>query len=231
MNRIDLTPVYILHTRPFRNTSLLVELFSQTHGRIAAVARSARGLQSRYKGQLQLFTPLLASWIGNHELKTLTQIELNGMPLQLNHKPLFCAFYLNELLMRVLHKEDPHPKLFDLYHDCLRRLEKKENMSAILRFFEKKLLEHLGYGLPFEHEANMRKPLQPDLHYRYIPQQGFIVCDATEKQHTDFSGADLLLMAAEQFEDINIASSAKRLMRLALSPLLGVHALNSRELF
>jgi len=232
LHRVDLTPVYILHTRPFRNTSLIVELFSQTHGRISVVARSARGPQSRYKGQLQLFMPMLASWSGLHELKTLGNTELNGMPLQLNQNALFCGFYLNELLIRLLQKEDPHPQLFSLYQNSLCQLENNaNNLPAILRLFEKKLLEELGYGLPLTHDAKTREKIQSDCHYEFIPNQGFFLSDVESRTHHYFSGADLIAIFTEKFDTESVANSAKRLMRLAISHLLGNNTLKSRELF
>src|SRR3990167_3092991 len=233
MHRIDLASAYVLHTRPFRNTSLIAELFSKTHGRISAVARSARGPKSRYHGQLQLFTPILAAWSGRHELKMLGNIELNGMPLQLNQKPLFCGFYFNELLMRLLHKEDPHPALFNIYHESLCRLENNvDNIAIILRLFEKKLLEDLGYGLPLTHEAKTRAKIHPDCHYEFIANQGFFVIDKNEQnQKNIFSGADLIAIAQEKFDDVSVALSAKKLMRSALQFLLGNRPLSSRALF
>lgn len=231
MHRVDLTPVYILHTRPFRNTSLIVELFSQAYGRIAVVAKSARGPKSRYRGQLQLFTPMLASWFGNHELKTLTQIELHGMPLQLNQKPLFCGFYFNELLMRLLHKEDPHPKLFDVYQQSLLRLEKNDAIAMVLRVFEKKLLDDLGYGLPLSREAKTNAAIHADCFYEFIPQQGFFLVNQGSDERNIFSGMDLNNIAQDNFDLASTQESAKRLMRLALAALLGVKPLMSRELF
>lgn len=232
MHRIDLTPVYVLHTRPFRNTSLLVELFSQVHGRIAVVARSARGPKSRYQGQLQLFTPIVASWFGQHELKTLTNIELNGMPLQLNQNPLFCAFYLNELLVRLLQKEDPHPNIFDLYHDSLCRLEKGDFIPVVLRLFEKKLLDDLGYGLPLTHEAKTNAIIDDAVNYHFVPHHGFFRCaDNFVDEKMLFKGAHLRAIAAEKFEDESVLTVAKRLMRIALTALLGNAPLHSRLLF
>lgn len=231
MHRIDFTPAYVLHTRPFRNTSLIVDFFSQVYGRVSAVARSARGPKSRYQGQLQLFTPLLISWSGRHELKTLGAIELTGMPLQLNQKPLFCGFYCNELLMRLLHKEDPHADLFGAYHDCLHQLENGSDnqLSIILRLFEKKLLASLGYGLSLTHESKTRTPIQPDGYYHFVPQQGFLI--ATDNTTTAFLGRELLLIAEEKLGNDAVMQSAKRLMRLALSGLLGDKPLHSREFF
>lgn len=231
-HRIDLTSVYVLHTRPFRNTSLIVELFSQIYGRVAVVAHSARGPKSRYQGQLQLFTPILASWFGQHELKTLGNIELKDMPIQLNQNPLFCGFYLNELLIRLLQKEDPHPKIFDCYHDSLSRLEKGDAIPIILRLFEKKLLEDLGYGLPLTREVKTNSLIDENYYYQFVPQYGFLRCH--ENNHDDkdtFFGADLLAIAAEKFERDSTLNAAKRLMRMALMTILGSNPLNSRLLF
>lgn len=226
MTKVDLTPIYVLHTRPFRNTSLIVELFSQAYGRIAVVAKSARGPTSRFRGQLQAFTPMLASWFGAQELKTLTQIELHSMPLQLKGDALFFGFYFNELLMRLLHKEDPHPQLFDAYHDSLCRLEKSA-VPRILRLFEKKLLEELGYGLPLTREAKTQVPIAPHRYYRFVFNQGFF----PSGEKTPYSGADLLAIAAEKFEQDSVLYTAKQLMRLVLSHLLGHVPLHSRALF
>ena len=229
-HRIDLTPAYVLHSRPFRNTSLLVDLFTQQHGLISAVARSARGPKSRYHGQLQLFTPMLASWSGTHELKTLGNIELNGMPIQLNQKPLFCGFYLNELLMRLLHKEDSHPALFDFYHHSLCRLEKNDSIPVILRLFEKKLLEELGYGLPLKQEAKTREKIQPNCFYQYEHQHGFILCEPGDASII-FSGTDLILIAEEKLDNDTILQTTKRLTRTAIQYLLGNKPLHSRDFF
>lgn len=229
-NRIDLTPAYVLHSRPFRNTSLLVDLFTQQHGLISAVARSARGPKSRYQGQLQLFTPMLVSWSGIHELKTLSNIELNGMPIQLNQKPLFCGFYLNELLMRLLHKEDSHPNLFDLYHHSLRCLEKNDSIPVVLRLFEKKLLDELGYGLPLKQDAKTREKIHPDCFYQYEHQHGFILC-AQNNTKNIFSGADLIAIAEERLDNDTILQITKQLTRTAIQYLLGNKKLNSRDFF
>lgn len=229
MHRINFVPAYILHTRAYGNSSLIVDFFSQQYGRISAIARSARGPKSRYQGQLQLFTPMLISWSGRYELKTLGNVELNGLSLQLNQKALFCGFYLNELLIRLLHKEDPHPQLFQYYHESLSQLEKKENIAPILRFFEKKLLEELGYGLPLQLEAKTHLPISHGNFYRYEHHQGFFCC--AFQDNLVFLGADLIKIAKHEFDTAAVLQSAKRLMRLVLTQLLGNNPLNSRGLF
>lgn len=229
MHQIDLEFVYILHTRSYSDTSLIVELMSQTHGRVSTLARSARGPTSRYQGKLQLFTPMLASWSGRYELKNLGTIELDGIPHQLDRTPLFCGFYLNELLMRLLHKEDPYPRVFELYRQSLLHLEKNHSIAPTLRLFEKKLLDELGYGLPLTQEAETRLSIHTDRFYRYKHRDGFFPCDPTDPHC--FSGVDLLSIAAERFESDATLSAAKRLMRYVLSDLLGNKLLQSRLFF
>lgn len=224
---ITLTPVFVLHTRPFKNSSLLVELFSEIHGRLSVVANNARGPKSRFQGQLQLFTPMMASWYGRHELKTLQQSELSGLAFTLNHTALFSGFYLNELLMKLLQKEDPHSDVFALYENTLRMLSAGAPVESTLRRFEKRLLSHLGFGIPFSHEAKSGRPINTICHYDFLPTQGFVL----SQDHTAFLGAHLQLIAAEVFDTPAVLHAAKLLMRQALQALLGAYLLKSRALF
>src|SRR3989344_2269062 len=139
--RVLLEPAFVLHTRPYRNTSLLVELFTERHGLVSVVARSARGPTSRYKGGLQPFSPLLVDWIGRSELKTLGNVEFSSCPSRLGGDALLCAFYLNELLLRLLHHEDAHPVLYATYQETLSILPQADKREVQLRYFELTLLE------------------------------------------------------------------------------------------
>lgn len=221
--RVDLHPVYVLHHRPYRNSSLILELLSKEQGRIAAVARSARGPKSRYKGHLQLFTPLLVSWSGRCELMTLNHMELNGPPLPLEGQALLCAFYLNELLLRLVPQEDPYPEIFIDYEIALQSLVAGQDTACSLRRFEKRLLEHLGYGLSFA--------IQTDAFYQWLPDRGFLKTHALQSHEQIFSGSSLLALQEEKWENAEDLLSAKRLMRLVLSCHLGNKPLKSRELF
>jgi DNA repair protein RecO (recombination protein O) len=144
---------YVLHTRPYRDTSLLVDLFSREHGRIGAIARGVRGPKSRHRGLLQPFTPLLVSWFGKSDLVTLNGIEPNGAPHYLTGDRLLSGLYMNELLVRALHQADPHPALFDAYTEAVEKLATVmsaqsgiQSIERILRLFEKQLLQEVGYG-------------------------------------------------------------------------------------
>lgn len=229
--RITLEPVFVLHSRPYSNTSLIVELFSMRFGRVAVMARSARGLKSRFKGKLQLFTPILASWSGKFELKHLNAIELNGLPYGFEHSVLVCGFYLNELLMKFLRHDDPYQHLYQRYQDTLNAMEQGQPLQPVLRYFEKHLLDELGYGLPFKREAISGEPIHEDFYYRYLLNRGFVRVDTPEpREKLIFSGNMLINLHRESLQDDNELLQAKRLMRTVINEHLDGRQLNSREL-
>ena len=229
-SRIMLEPAYILHRRPYSNTSLIVDLFTLNHGRLSAIARSARGLKSRYKGKLELFTSMLVSWTGRGELKALGNVELKGAPLLLEGESLLCGFYLNELLMRLLHCDDAHPALFNIYDQTQQQLADRARLQVHLRCFEKKLLHELGYGLPLVREVETGLPIHPDQSYQYIPDRGFRGCSPSDTQAVIFSGKSLVALQQEQFNDEQSLKEVKRLMRMVLARHLGERPLKTREL-
>lgn len=221
---ISLNPSFLLHTRPYRESSLLLELFTKDHGRIALVARGVRKNRSRLRPLLQPFIPLLISWQGRGELMNLIDAEANGPSINLSGDHLLSGFYLNELLMRVLQKQDPHPALYTIYQQSLLELHEKNRLEKTLRLFEKKLLDELGYGLQLEHTISAEK------HYHFYPDAGFKLSEV-ESLPTIFSGRSLLSLARNELDDETSLKDAKRLMRLALAPILGSQPLQSRKLF
>lgn len=220
--RVIMEPVFVLHHRPYQNSSLIVEFLSQQHGRVTAIARSARGPKSRFRGYLQMFSPLLASWSGRRELMNLNQLELRGAPLQLPGCELMCAFYLNELVLRLVPRHDPSPEIFAVYQRALQQLEQSTHTAAILRCFEKRLLEHLGYGLSLQ--------VNPDGYYQWRPDGGFFPCHSAATGGSSFSGRTLLALQAEQWENPDDLAAAKRLLRMVLESHLGGKPVKSREL-
>jgi DNA repair protein RecO (recombination protein O) len=220
--RINLQPAFVLHHRPYRESSMIIDLLTEEQGRITAVAR---GMKGRFRGILQPFIPLLVSWVGKTELVTLTAAESQGAPIMLQGTCLFSAFYLNELLVRLLHKHDPCASIYALYHNTLIALQSDTLQQKKLRLFEKNLLEQLGYALHLNQEINAEK------YYRYIPEQGFKVHEDTQLSSKVFLGKNLLAFQAETFHDLDVLRDAKRLMRLALLPLLGPKPLHTRKLF
>lgn len=227
--RISCVSAVVLHTRPFRNSSLIVELFTRDFGRVAAVAKSARGPRSRYRGRLMPFSPLIVSWTGRHELKTLGVVESIVCGAGLGGDALLCGFYLNELLMRLLGKEDPYPDLFDRYLSLLHTLD-TSHAEVGLRYFECHLLNALGYGLSLTQDYVSGRSIDSHLTYRYVPAQGFL---QTENVHdiNAFSGHVLLALSQQQLSTKDDVKAAKRLMRLVLSRHLGEKPIYSRDLF
>lgn len=230
--RVELQAAFILHTRPYRDTSLIVELFTQDYGRVPAVARAGR-TRKAWQGLLQPFTSVLVSWTGAEELMTLTNIEPNSYYGRLVGRKLLSGFYLNELLMRLLHRHDPHPELFKHYQAALLNLYGQADEQRSLRIFEKQLLDELGYGLIWRYEAGSDKAIDTQLYYQFDPQHGLLPINPASEQapssHT-FTGQTLLAIANEDFSQVDLGQ-AKRLMRLALAPLLGDKPLKTRDLF
>jgi DNA repair protein RecO (recombination protein O) len=230
MQRVDLEPAFVIHSRPYRDTSVIADLLTM-RGRIAVIARSARGMKSRYKGILQLFSPILVSWTGQRELKSLGVVERQGPIYPLEGQSLICGFYLNELLQRLLQREDPHADIYYLYQDTLNRFKKEKDLRPALRCFEKNLLSALGYGLPLRYEASTRDEIIADAHYQYIPEQGFVRCYSDDNSPHFYSGQALLSLRHEQFDSEQTLQQAKRLLRLEMSRHLGNKPIKSRELF
>lgn len=221
---IELAEAFILHRRYYRETSLIVELFTKDYGRVAAVARGTRKAGSHTAGLLQPFTPLLVSWYGKGELMTLTHVEANGFLGALLGKNLRCGFYLNELIIRFLAKQDAHAQLFEIYKQAIIELQRAANAvdEKILRLFEKQLLVEIGYGLPTEAVFNA------DASYAFDVSRGFVLANAGQQC---FSGKMLNALLSEDFEDSCLLQEIKRVMRLVFSSLLGGRPLQSRKLF
>lgn len=220
-NREESQAVYVLHTRPYRESSLLVDCFSKTFGRVSLIAKGVRQAKSRRVGLLQPFIPLLISWVGRTDLYTLCQLEALCAQRLFSGEQLLCGLYINELLMRLLQREDPHPELFEAYERLLIELVQASNCERALRIFEKNLLGTLGYAFSFE-------AIQENSHYRFEGATGFIQTDSST--HETFSGESLLALNAENLGDHHL-KEIKKLMRQALFFLLNDKPLKTRELF
>ncbi len=240
--RQSLQACYILHSRPYRNTSKLLDIFSREQGRRVLVARGARREKSRLQGSLQPFTPLLLSWQGGGEVQTLTGAESGAqLARQPGRQTLLTAFYLNELLLRLLAKNDAHPALYDAYAQTLKNLsESPSQEEAHLRLFECFLLQELGYGLVLDHEVETDQVLQADQHYCYQPDHGPLKMDKADcESGLPVQGATLLALqrgdlSVDKNDDAQarrILREAKQLMRMSLARHLGNRPLKSRELY
>lgn len=229
----QLQPAYILHQRAYRDTSLLLEVFTREHGRLGLVARGARAPRSRIRGLLQSFQPLLLSWTGRGELGTLAGAESDIGPgaaaPRLPGTALYSGFYLNELLMRLLQRNDPHPELFTAYAEALNGLQYAAQRP--LRLFEKQLLESLGYGLLLDQEAGSGVPVEAEADYVYALESGPLRSQGTASIGLKMSGRSLLSLAAEDLSDAQSLADCKRLLRAALGLYLGDRELKTREVF
>jgi len=218
--RVLLAGGYVLHQRPFRDSSLIIEIFTREHGRMSSFARAARGPRSRFHG-LRPFQPLLLSWSGRGDAPQLTGAEPDGASLVLPPAQLLSAFYLNELLIRLTTQHDPHPELFDLYARTLQALNDATQAETALRSFERQLLELLGFGLDLQHEAG-GQPVQAHAHYHFRAGSGLQRADSVAGA---FSGLMLLQLAADEPLEDALLRQARALMRAAID-----HCLEGREL-
>lgn len=229
MLRVELQPAFILHQRPFRDTSALLEVFSREHGRIGLVARGVRGPRSRLRGVLQPFRPLLLSWQQRGELGTLTAAELEGAAgvTPAGGDALLALYYLNELLLRLTGRMDPHRALYAEYAATVATLLAGAPVAPRLRRFEVRLLDELGYGLDLRRDAT-GDPVTPESSYRFDPAQGLFPCP--EGASGAFPGAVLLALADDGLEGPAALAAARRLLRAALDAHLDGRPLKTREL-
>jgi len=233
--RIHQEPAFILHHRDYSETSLLLEVFTSQHGRIGLIAKGARRASSRVRGILKPFQRLLIGWSGKGELAVLTGAELDGPALELDGPALYCAFYMNEVLLRLLHRHDPHEALFEAYRSALQQLRPDNSHETVLRIFEKHLLKELGYGLVLDRDIADRKPIEAQAMYEYILERGPVRLAHPElnlpTEGIPMRGASLLALAQETLDDPGARRDAKALMRAALARHLGDRPLHSRKLF
>ncbi|MEM6161890.1 DNA repair protein RecO [Erwinia sp. P6884] len=221
---------FVLHGRPWSETSLMLDLFSENYGRIRVVAKGARGKRSSLKGALQPFTPLLVRWGGRGDVKTLRGAEPISLALPLSGITLYCGLYVNELLSRVLEQETAFTELFFDYLYCLQALASASGTpEPALRRFELAMLGHLGYGVDFLHCAGSGEDVTDGMTYSYREEKGFIA--SLVINNNTFTGRQLRALAERTFPDADTLRAAKRFTRIALKPYLGGKPLKSQELF
>jgi len=219
-----------LHTYPFRETSLVVETFTRNFGRVGLVARGARRPKSALRGLMMAFQPLLLSWAGKSELRTLHKAEWQGGIPQLQGLGLMCGFYLNELLLKFLAREDPHDTLFDLYQGAIAALAHEPEPASVLRRFEKHLLKELGYALILDREADSGRPIDPGKRYTYVIERGPVALDRSADAQVEISGQTLIELESGNFADAATLAQSKLLMRFLVNHYLGNQELHTRQL-
>lgn len=227
--RDHLQRCFVLHRRDYGDTSLVVEVFAGAHGRFPAVAKGARRPKSGAVALLQPFQPLWLSWSGTGEVRTLTRCESGGRRFPLAGERLYCGFYLNELLMRLLGRADPHAAVFAFYHASLGELAAHAEAEPVLRRFELQLLRELGYAVALDREAGTGEPVVPSQRYRFVAELG--MCPVAETEAGGISGDTLLRLAGDTPLTAPQAREARDLTRALLAPHLGPRPLKTRELF
>lgn len=233
--KVERQPAFVLHSRPYRETSLIVEAITRDYGRMALVAKGVRRPRSAMRGVLMGFQPLEMTWSGKGEVVTLHNAEWQGGQPLLQGRALLCGYYLNELLINLLPREDAHEQLFEHYSTTLQALSDSPDdsaafFSASLRRFEKRLLGELGYGLMLTHDV-AGQAIAADQRYLYEMESGpRIIADSSASAGT-ISGQTLLDMDAESFDNPLSLAESKQLMRSLMAFYLNGRQLHSRRLF
>jgi DNA repair protein RecO (recombination protein O) len=259
-SRAHLQPAYVIHQRSFRDSSAIVDIFSEAFGRRSLVAKGIKRPKSKLRGLLQPFQPLLISWTGKSELGTLTDAELYSRPVKMNAKYIPSAFYLNELITNLIHKHDPHSDIFVSYHNTLDNLQQLSGQEddellwqAYLRRFEIVLMQSSGYGLVLDHDVATQKNIDANKLYDFVLDHGPINVEHVhsqvpyseapnlERRGIEISGTALLMLADEnqmlnlsrQNDNVSrqLFKEAKRLLRTVIDYRLGHKTLHSRVLF
>jgi DNA repair protein RecO (recombination protein O) len=224
--RVWLAPAYVLHQYPYRDTSRIVEIITCEHGRLTLFARGANGPKSALRGTLRPFQRLLVSWSGHTDACALVAAEIDGDLTQLKQERLLTGFYLNELLLKLTQRGDPHPDIFFAYASCMESLCAGAPEEPTLRLFEKRLLHDLGYGLELTVTAE-GLPVEPGSYYRFGVESGPQLCVA--EAPGAIYGRSLADLDAETFDDARSLRDAKRVLRLAIDACLEGRPLKSRE--
>lgn len=244
---VELQPAFILQCRKFRETGLILELFTRDHGIVAVLAKGVRKAKSRTIALLQPFNALLVSYSGKADLKTLIQVELLPETITLRGWGVYCGFYINELVSRFLHKYDPHPEVFDDYLTCLLTMTdtpqqqsnelnlsypahpqtSSENVALeiALRIFELNLIQHVGFAVHTQYDVVNRTPIRASAHYFFQVDRG-----AVEHPQGTVSGKTLQALTHKQFTDLQTLAEAKQIMRSVINFHLNGKPLKTRAI-
>lgn len=230
--RVQLHPAYVLHCRPWSETSLLVDVLTRSYGRFRVLAKGARRLKTGHRGELLPFQKLTISWSGK-QLPTLTSVEMSEVCSPLRRTELACGFYMNELLFKLLHRDDAHESLFDAYGRTLQALRGAPYPDSVLRIFECELLQEVGFGLLLDTEARNNQAILPTTQYHYYPELGPVKASSAFEANQMFmvQGDTLLQLAAKNIQTETARSESKRLIRGLMTQLLRGETMRSRRVF
>ncbi|MBU6468276.1 MAG: DNA repair protein RecO [Betaproteobacteria bacterium] len=228
--KIDDQIGFVLHTVPWRETSQIVEVITAQYGRIPLIAKGSKRPRSPIRGLLMPFQPLKLSWSGSNELRTLRNAEWVGGIPQLTGENIFCGFYLNELLIKLLPRDDPHEDLFEKYYTTVFSLAKNETIEPLLRSFELTLLKELGFSPSLSHDGNTHQEIRKEQYYCFDLERGMIEVSSSNEKRLQFLGKTLIDLNNNDFTDTKTLFESKILMRLLLNQCLGDNDLQTRRI-
>jgi DNA repair protein RecO (recombination protein O) len=228
--RVNGQPAFVLHSYPYKETSLIVDMFTRDFGRVALVAKGAKRPLSKLRGVLQTFQPLSISFSGKSELRTLVDAEWVGGMLPLEKNSLLCGFYLNELLVKLLARDDAHTALFNHYVSTLNQLAHDEPAQIVLRKFERALLKETGVAADLGRSTTTRSTVDVAGNYVVDPERGAREVREADAGWPVVSGKTLLDMEREDYSDPQTQAQSKQLMRFLLAHHLGGAPLNTRQI-
>ena len=229
---IENEPAYLMHQRPFSESSQIINLFSRHFGRVDVIAKGSKRPKSKFKSFLQPFLPILVSWSGRSQLKTLRSIDLNiKQKTTLPNKQLMSAFYLNELILSLLTTTDPYPELFDCYALTIDKLSDIDSSEAVLRIFEINLLSQIGYAINFQTEAMSSNDIDTEQVYRFVVEEGFIRSNTTTPHHSLIKGSIIKSIEKGDYSTSQILKAAKRITRESIKYHLSGKELNTKKVF
>lgn len=229
LNRVDHQMAYVLMSQPWKESSLIVEVLTQYHGRFSLIARSARRPKSALRGMLMPFAPLDISWFGKNDLRTLHGAEWCHGIVQLTDIFLWSGFYVNELVLRLTARDDPLPEFFDIYDKTIRALASRSELPVILRHFELSLLQWFGYSLTLDQDSN-GEPVVPERFYLCNPKSLPTVVHSFSPQDLVSDGSVLLAISKRDFSADKTGRFAKRLTKKWIESLLPHGKLLVREI-
>jgi DNA repair protein RecO (recombination protein O) len=230
--RVMNEPAFVLHSIPYKETSLILDVFTRDYGRVALIAKGAKRPHSSLRPVLQQFQPLEVHYTGKNELKTLTKSEWMGGIVPLVGDALLCGFYMNELIVKFLAREDPHEELFAHYHDTIKELSiASDSFEKILRPFEIRLLQETGFCASLEYCQETGSLLHEETLYVYQPERGLRPSNDMDPSHWPvLKGRHLLDLASGTLKDPQTLSHSKSLMRFLLSLHLQDQVLTTRQI-
>lgn len=225
--KVDQQAGFILHRWPYRESSLLLEVFTRDYGRLGLIAKGSRRKKSQSQGLFSPFKPLLIGWTGRGELPVLTGIEQAGFMPQLSGGGVGCGYYINELILKLLHRHDAHEALFDKYQELMFALTNRQDPFIVLRVFEKHLLQKIGFGLVLDHDAETGEAISKDSAYRYFPQKGPV--QVSESGSDVIRGSTLIALQKEEFPTREDQIQARMLTRFLIDLQLNGKSLRARR--